>query len=40
MRSGKTAGSDIGEKNNWYELIMKVYDLDPGVRAAFLRILS
>ncbi len=27
----------IDEKNNWYELIMKVYDLDPGVRTAFFK---
>ena len=25
----------IKEKNNWYQLILKVYDLDPGVRKAF-----
>ena len=27
----------IDEKNNWYQLIMKVYELDPGVREAFFR---
>ena len=27
----------IEEKNNWYQLIMKVYELDPGVRQAFFR---
>lgn len=27
----------IAEKNNWYQLIMKVYELDPGVRKAFFR---
>lgn len=25
----------IEEKNHWYQLILKVYDLDPGVRRAF-----
>ncbi len=25
----------IDEKNNWYQLILRVYDLDPGVRKAF-----
>ena len=25
----------IEEKNHWYDLILKVYDLDPGVRRAF-----
>ena len=25
----------IEEKNHWYQLILKVYDLDPGVRIAF-----
>ncbi|MCD7737946.1 MAG: radical SAM protein [Lachnospiraceae bacterium] len=27
----------IDEKNNWYQLILKLYDLDPGVRRAFFR---
>lgn len=27
----------IQEKSNWYELILKVYDLDPGVRKAFFQ---
>ncbi len=27
----------IEEKNNWYQLILKVYDLDPGVRKAFFQ---
>ncbi|MCM1217661.1 MAG: radical SAM protein [Lachnospiraceae bacterium] len=27
----------IEEKNNWYELILKVYELDPGVRKAFFQ---
>ena len=27
----------IAEKNNWYQLIMKVYELDPGVRKAFFQ---
>ncbi len=27
----------IEEKNNWYQLILKVYDLDPGVRRAFFQ---
>ena len=27
----------IEEKNNWYQLIMKVYELDPGVRQTFFR---
>jgi len=25
----------VDEKNNWYDLILKIYDLDPGVRRAF-----
>ena len=27
----------IEEKDNWYQLIMKVYELDPGVRQTFFR---
>jgi MoaA/NifB/PqqE/SkfB family radical SAM enzyme len=27
----------IDEKNNWYQLILKLYDLDPGVRTSFFR---
>jgi len=27
----------IDERNNWYQLILKIYDLDPGVRKAFLQ---
>ncbi len=27
----------IEEKNNWYELILKIYELDPGVRKAFFQ---
>lgn len=27
----------IDEKNNWYQLILRVYDLDPGVRQAFFQ---
>ena len=27
----------IDEKSNWYQLIMKVYELDPGVRKAFFQ---
>ncbi len=27
----------IDEKNNWYQLILKIYDLDPGVRKAFFQ---
>lgn len=27
----------IEEKNNWYDLILKVYELDPGVRKAFFQ---
>lgn len=27
----------IDEKNNWYQLMLKVYDLDPGVRKAFFQ---
>ncbi len=27
----------IREKSNWYQLILKLYDLDPGVRKAFLQ---
>lgn len=27
----------IESKNHWYDLIMKVYELDPGVRNAFFR---
>ena len=26
----------IDEKNNWYQLILKLYELDPGVRKAFI----
>ena len=29
--------TSIEEKNHWYDLIMKVYALDPGVRKAFCR---
>ena len=25
----------IDEKNNWYQLILRFYELDPGVRKAF-----
>ena len=27
----------LDEKNNWYQLILKVYDLDPGARKAFFQ---
>ena len=27
--------SAVHQKNNWYQLILKLYDLDPGVRRAF-----
>ena len=27
----------IEEKGNWYDLIMKIYQLDPGVRKAFFQ---
>ena len=27
----------IDEKNNWYQLILKMYELDPGVRQAFFQ---
>ena len=27
----------IKEKGNWYDLIMKIYQLDPGVRKAFFQ---
>ena len=27
----------IQEKNNWYQLILRLYDLDPGVRKAFFQ---
>ena len=27
----------IDEKDNWYQLILKLYDLDPGVRIAFFQ---
>jgi len=27
----------ITEKNNWYQMILRVYDLDPGVRKAFFQ---
>lgn len=27
----------IEEKNNWYQLILRLYELDPGVRTAFFR---
>lgn len=29
--------SAIDEKNNWYQLILKLYDLDPGVRKTFVQ---
>ena len=29
--------NSIAKKDNWYELIMKVYQLDPGVRETFFR---
>lgn len=28
----------IEEKNNWYQLILRLYELEPGVRKAFSRI--
>ena len=31
--------SVIEEKNHWYDLIMKIWELDPGVRNTFLKIL-
>ena len=27
----------ITEKNNWYQLVLKLYELDPGVRKAFFQ---
>ena len=27
----------IEEKNNWYQLILRLYELDPGVRRAFFQ---
>lgn len=27
----------ITEKNNWYQLILRLYELDPGVRRAFFQ---
>lgn len=27
----------IEEKNNWYDLILKIYELDPGIRKAFFQ---
>ena len=27
----------IQEKGNWYELILRLYELDPGVRKAFFQ---
>lgn len=27
----------IDEKNNWYQLMLRVYDLDPGARRAFFQ---
>lgn len=27
----------IEQKNNWYQLILRVYELDPGVRRAFFQ---
>ena len=27
----------IAEKGNWYQLILRVYELDPGVRKAFFQ---
>lgn len=32
----KTIRKSIEEKDNWYQLIMKIFELDPGVRNAFL----
>ena len=29
--------SAITEKNNWYQLVMRLYELDPGVRKAFFQ---
>ena len=33
----KAFRESIEKKNNWYQLIMKVYELDPGVRQTFFR---
>lgn len=33
----KAFRSAIAEKNNWYQLIMKVWELDPGVRNTFFK---
>ena len=30
----------IEEKNNWYQLILRLYELDPGVRRVFSRTSS
>ena len=29
--------NSIREKNNWYQLILKLYELDPGVRKTFFQ---
>lgn len=33
----KTIKKAVKEKGNWYQLVLKLYDLDPGVRKAFFQ---
>ena len=33
----KAISKAVSEKNNWYQLILKLYELDPGVRKAFVQ---
>ena len=33
----KAIRTAITEKNNWYQLVLKLYELDPGVRKAFFQ---
>ena len=33
----KAIRTAITEKNNWYRLVLKLYELDPGVRKAFFQ---
>lgn len=36
-RQRKAIRNSIAEKNNWYQLILKVYELDPGTRKTFFQ---
>ena len=33
----KAIKNAVAEKNNWYQLVLKLYELDPGVRKAFFQ---